>query len=343
MVAMKLRRLTSLAAALGASVAMAACGSGVGRHLVRVKAAPAPVPQSQAYCAERHELGCQVAKVYGHVRRSVGPLGSSGGLGVDVSQWQGYSPDFSGLRFAILQSNYGTNVEPTIYSQIRDARAHHIPYGCYEFGEPGASGEAGERLAASICRGAPLGIWYDAEIGGAYSQAFAFNDAARRAGLTHGTYTSPGLWPYSNAPSGYLWAAIWSSGYYSYGGWRFSSIKIHQFCGTCSYHGIGDLDKDTGILATVRPPETAAQHRAKLKRELAGHEAVLQHLRIRKHVLVGTRSRPGVLVTHGCTHKRHLHKRLGEPCTRWFHEGDTIHSQGNYEDRVIAQLKKELR
>ena len=36
---------------------------------------------------------------------------------LDLSQWQGYYPNFAGLSCVILQANFGGSTEPSIYSQ----------------------------------------------------------------------------------------------------------------------------------------------------------------------------------------------------------------------------------
>ena len=96
--------------------------------------------------------------------------------------------------------------------------------------------------------------------------------------------------------------------------------------------------------AVVKPKaETAAQRRAKVLRELHGHEYVLgsykparglrgqlAHLRIKLNV-------------HGCAYRRHHHQKLGPKCDGWYAAGARVSRHGRQEDAMIARLKRALR
>lgn len=176
------------------------------------------------------------------------------GLGAecaDISVYQGYRPNLSGLRCVIIQSNYGLHQAPALYSQIRDANEHHIPWGAYTFME-GYAGNSEADLAVRLTDGhnRTLGVWGDAEINAAYSQACRYADTAKAAAFIAGIYSSPGIYGGGHC-QGYLWPAEWGrSTPYPFAGYPSSAIKLHQFCGTCHWNGVEiDLDRDYGVIA----------------------------------------------------------------------------------------------
>lgn len=181
------------------------------------------------------------------------PLTVSPGECADFSQWQGYSPNLTGLRCVIIQATYGLHIEPSVYSQIADANEHHVPWGAYGFME-GDSGTAEARLAVSVTngRGRTLGVWADAEIGAAYPQACSFVAGAHAAGAhIYGLFAAPGMWPGGRC-SGWLWPSEWRvPAAYPFAGYPSSSIKLWQDCGGCRYGA--DRDVDEGLIALGHP------------------------------------------------------------------------------------------
>ena len=203
-------------------------------------------------CAERHEMG---ACIPGHKNLTAAPLTARGPLCIDVSQWQGWHPNLAGVRCVIIQSNYGLNIEPSVISQIADARAHGIPYGCYTYLEPGVAGEAQAILANRVCQGRSLGLWADAELTGTYQHACPYVARALTLGHIAGLYTSPGLWPGGRC-AGYLWPAEWGGSVYPFAGYLWAAVKFRQWCGTCFLHGVEtDLNEDLGLIALSHPPK----------------------------------------------------------------------------------------
>lgn len=201
----------------------------------------------------------------------------------DLSQWQGFYPNLTGLRCVIIQATYGPNIEPSVYSQIADARAHHVPWGAYGFME-GDSGAAEANLAVRVTsgRGRTLGVWADAEVGAAYSQACSFTAQAHRAGAyIYGLFAAPGMWPGGRC-AGWLWPSEWDvPAVYPFAGYPSSAIKLWQDCGTCSRYGVEtDRDVDEGLIALGHPkpkprPLSPAERRRLIARWTAERHAVL--------------------------------------------------------------------
>lgn len=256
--------------------------------------------------------------------------GAHGTLCEDWSQWQGSFPSTGGLACVIIQSNYGLHVEPTVWSQVRDAHEHGVACGLYTFGE-GNAGSAEARLAVSIYHRTPctLGVTFDAEIGAAYSHACAYTAEARRLGVLALLYTAPGLWPGGRC-DGYLWPAEWGvSGPYPFGGYPTSAIKLWQFCGTCGV----DLDRDRGLIAIGHPESPAERHAKKVKRLHALYRA-------RERDRADIRALHRVLASHHCFVARH-HRPKGGRCAKWKHRGDQAHRSGARHNREINQLHRE--
>lgn len=169
-------------------------------------------------------------------------------LGIDTSRWNGPRPNLTGVGFQIIQANYGLHVEPGAIVQMAHARAHHVPFGCYTFLEPGVSGYGQARLAAAVCtrrRGRTLGLWADAELPGTYGHTCTYTGQAKRLGVVFaGVYSAPGLYE-GRRCAGDLWPAEWSATpAYPFGGYPASAIRLRQFCGTCFRYGVEtDLDE----------------------------------------------------------------------------------------------------
>jgi lysozyme len=83
-------------------------------------------------------------------------------------------------------------------------------------------------------------------------------------------------------------------------------------------------------------PETPSQRRAREERELAGHKAVLNQLRVRQRVLRRE------LAVKGCYPRLKAH-RAGPVCKRYKREGNEVSAHGKLEDREIRRLEGELR
>jgi GH25 family lysozyme M1 (1,4-beta-N-acetylmuramidase) len=244
---MRLYALTLLA------VATFVVGCGGGSSTTKKNATPPPpechprTPPSAGECIQQH---------YG-ITEPKGPV-RLGLVGTDTSQWQGREPRTTGLRFTIIQSNYGTHVEPSVASQIRNAKRNHIPFGCYTFMEPGVSGRAEAEVANRVCSvkaGRQLGLWTDVEVNGTYQHACEYiSEAFRLKAHIAGKYSSPGL-DRSGHCAGYLWPAEWGTIHpYTFSGYPTSAIKIHQYCGTCRRYGVEiDMDQSLGLLALAKP------------------------------------------------------------------------------------------
>lgn len=238
------------------------------------------------------------------------PLTVSHGDCADLSQWQGYAPNLTGLRCVIIQASYGLNEEPSLYSQIRDANEHHVPWGAYAFLE-GNSGAAEARLAAQLTsgHGRTLGVWADAEIGAAYSHACEFTGETRALKVhIYGLFAAPGMWPGGRC-DGWLWPSEWDvPAVYAFAGYPSSAIKLWQDCGSCSRYGVKtDRDVDEGLLALARSkpkPPTKAQ----LHRQLERDYTLRRELR-------------GLISKHEC--RTHIHRR---PCPVWFRQGTAVNN-----------------
>lgn len=258
------------------------------------------VPPSAGECVAQH-FGLHVPA------SSVGaPLTVSRGECADISQWQGYTPNLTGLRCVIIQASYGLNEEPSLYSQVRDANEHHVPWGAYAF-EEGDSGSAEARFAVSLTngRGRTLGVWADAEIGAAYSHACEFTGEVHALKVhIYGLFAAPGMWPGGRCV-GWLWPSEWGvPAAYPFAGYPSSSIELWQHCGTCSRF---DRDIDEGLVALSRrkpKPPTKVQ----LHRQLERDYTTRRELR-------------ALISKHAC--RTHTHRR---PCPAWFAQGTAVNN-----------------
>ena len=178
----------------------------------------------------------------------------------DWSQWQGWYPNTSGLHCVIIQAAYGLSEEPSLREQVRDARNHGLPYGVYNFGEPGISGGSEMAYTHALEPHAPLGYWFDAEVSGVFWRSCEFTGEAQDLGLRiFGVFSYPGGYVAGGGGhcAGYLWASEWSvRGPSPFGGYAASAIELWQDCGTCDRFGVTtDLDVDEGLLALAAPPK----------------------------------------------------------------------------------------
>jgi hypothetical protein len=295
----------------------------------------APIP----HCAEVHELGGCIRAHFGvKPRATLGPVTSAGPC-ADYSQWQGSYPNLSGVRCAIFQANYGTSREPSIYWQMRDAREHGVPFGCYTFEEPGVGGEAEAVKANEACpasAGRQLGLWADAEVNGVYERTCPYVRKAAQFTRIAGKYSSPGL-DQSGYCGYYDWPAEWGGAAYPLRGYSWSATVLRQFCGTCWLNGHEqDLDEDRGLIALgtskpapPKPPTPPSVLKARLRKDLA----VIKHL----HILIHR---------HECWLDQHHHWH-GQPHTHaiwvdcfgrhgdtgWVEEGQDAHADARSLER----------
>lgn len=267
------------------------------------------------------------------------PLASPGHAAcADWSQWQGAYPNTTGLRCVIIQASFGDSVEPTVYSQINDANAHHIPWGAYGFMEGGwGGGEADLAVKVTNGRGRSLGVWADAEIGPAYSHACGFVSQVKADGVhIYGLFAAPGMYPAGDGPCvGWLWPSEWNlAGPYSFAGYPFSRILLWQHCGTCFRYGVEtDLDSDYGLIALGHPAPKPT--RPQLEAELRTHEALKAQLEAQ---IVHLRHK---LAKFGCYPALKAH-RAGPKCRGWKAAGNRVHAHVRLEEQFIARLKAEL-
>jgi hypothetical protein len=224
------------------------------------------------------ECVAQAERAAGHKLTLVAPLtGTEHQQCADWSVYQGGEPDTSGLHCVIVQAAYGLNVERSVYSQIRDARDHGLPYGVYDFGEPGIY--AGDELAFihSLAPSATLGYWFDAEVSGVFWRSCEFTSEAQDLGLRiFGVFSYPGGYVAGGGTrcAGLLWPSEWGvSGPYAFGGYPSSAIVLWQDCGTCIRPPDveTDLDVDEGLIALANPPKPKPPSHSQLLREL--HQA----------------------------------------------------------------------
>lgn len=270
--------------------------------------------------------------------------------GVDISRWQPH-PAFhelyrQGIRFVIVQgADNCSESNPFFDSQVRSAHEAGMAIGVYVFAEGcAASGQAAalERAAASERSRITLGAHVDAEVPSAYGQACSIVAALSRSFYIVGVYGSPGTYGGGRC-RGVVWPAEWGGGaVYPLAGYPFSAVKLRQWCGTCYLAGNAgqiDRDEDLGLLALAHPsppPESPSQRRARLRRELAGHEQILGRLRVQQWHL---RSK---LLRYGCDRRVRARERLGPRCEGWRQAGRRVGAHGRLEDRLISGLKREL-
>jgi hypothetical protein len=208
----------------------------------------------------------------------------------DWSQWQGYYPQTAGLHCVIIQAAYGLREEPSLREQVRDARNHGLPYGVYNFGEPGISGASEMAYTHRLEPNAPLGYWFDAEVSGVFWRSCEFTSEAQALRVRiFGVFSYPGGYAAGGGTrcAGYLWVSEWQvAGPSPFGGYPASAIRLFQYCGTCDRFGVTtDLDVDEGLIALANPPKPQPKPKPKpkshrqLERELASDNALRVKLR----------------------------------------------------------------
>lgn len=231
----------------------------------------------------------QAAKHLQHLQLSPAPAAATEHQQcADWSQWQGWYPQTVGLHCVIIQAAFGLSQEPSLREQVKDARDHGLPYGVYDFGEPGISGASEMAYVHALEPRAPLGYWFDAEVSGVFWRSCEFTSEAQDLGVRiFGVFSYPGGYVAGGGEhcAGYLWASEWSVGDPSpFGGYPSSAIVLWQDCGTCDRYGVTtDLDVDEGLIALgkpapkprPKPPPTPAQ----LERQLRSDRALRTVLR----------------------------------------------------------------
>lgn len=255
----------------------------------------------------------------------------------DWSQYQGYYPDTNGLHCVIIQAAYGLNEEPSVREQIRDVEQHGIPYGVYNFGEPGISGESEAHYIHALAPSAPLGYWFDAEVSGVFWRSCEFTSEARNLGeRIYGVFSYPGGYAAGGGTrcSGYLWTSEWGvAGPSPFGGYPASAIKLWQYCGTCFRFGVEtDLDVDEGLIALSKP---APVETASVKRKREQHE--LEKAQLTRHKLHSD------IEAHKCRRGEHNLPRDPEKLRLKYHRicGTWI-QQGGKQIALEQKLKREL-
>jgi hypothetical protein len=313
-----------------AALALTLSGCGSAHHTLTFHQASGP----PCHTLDPPQSGECIAQHFGFQHHNVDAIPLSGGGGAacqDWSQWQGAEPSTAGIACVIIQSNYGLHLEPTVWSQIHDAHAHHILCGLYTFME-GNSGGAEEAVANSVYRrsGCTLGENADAEINAAYFHACEYMRAAVAHHVLAELYGAPGMLPPIHCV-GWIWPAEWGiSAPYPFHGYPSTAIKMWQWCGTCGV----DRDRDRGLIALARPPAPPPSP-GQLRHLLVVHVAVLRGL---ERELVSTRAQ---LVAKRCAVRRHRHEHLGPVCRAKFRHGDQVSAHGRREDRIIARLARE--
>src|ERR1700722_487338 len=258
----------------------------------------------------------------------------------DWSQWQGYYPETSGLSCVMIQAAYGENTEPSVYEQIRDAVQHGVPYGVYDFGEPGVSGAYELETIRRLAPRASLGYWFDAEVSGVFWRSCEFTSEAQNEGLKiFGVFSYPGGYVAGGGThcAGYLWASEWGvSGPSPFGGYPSSAIKLWQYSGHGDRGGVEtDLDLNEGLIELGKPapppkPKPKPKpSRKQLKKQLTSDLA----LRI---VLRALEAR------HNCRNPPYHHPMPDNRAYEHACWGAWV-PQGRAVDNQIATIEKELR
>jgi hypothetical protein len=257
----------------------------------------------------------------------------------DWSQWQGWYPQTVGLHCVIIQAAFGLSREPSLYEQVRDARNHGIPYGVYNFGEPGVSGASEMAFTHELVPNAPLGYWFDAEVSGVFWRSCEFTSEAQDLGLPiFGVFSYPGGYAAGGGRhcAGYLWSSEWNvPAPYPFGGYPASAIKLWQYSGNGDRFGVEtDLDQNRGLIElaakpTPKPkPKPPPSHR-QLERQLHSDIALRTTLR-------------ALEAKHNCRNPPYHHPLPDTHAYKHACWGVWV-PNGRHLDRQIATLEKELR
>jgi GH25 family lysozyme M1 (1,4-beta-N-acetylmuramidase) len=249
---------------------------------------------------------------------------------VDLSQWQGWYPNLSGLHCVIIQAAFGDVEEPSLHEQIRDAINHGIPYGVYDFGEPGVSGGSELRYIASIAPHAPLGYWFDAEVSGVFWRSCEFTSEAQADGLhIFGVFSYPGGYAAGGGThcAGYLWVSEWGVGGPSpFGGYPRSSIVLWQYSGHGDRFGVTtDLDVNEGLIELGKPSPPPKPKPKRTRKQLQAYLGEIDRL-------LGAYSkanRHGHDCAHPPFHHAYSSARFDPACAQWAKEArETVKKLG---------------
>lgn len=138
----------------------------------------------------------------------------------------------------------------------------------------------------------------------------------------------------------------WQTYAWSGGRWLPSSCApLEQFLNGSSVDYDRALVPDYGQWAAPahKPPETSTQRRARERKEVTGHKAVLGSYRPAlglRGQIVHLRTK---LLRDGCDRRVKHHERTGLRCKGWHAAEERVSKHGRYEDRKIRELAKELR
>jgi hypothetical protein len=282
------------------------------------------------------EMGELVACHFGVPQPTTAPsiaptlVSPTGEACADWSIYQGSEPATAGLHCVIIQANFGLNREPSLYSQIHDAERHGVPWGAYTFGEPGVSGASEAQYANDLTedRGRTLGLWFDAEVPGAYEHSCSYTAQARASGsYIYGLFSAPGMYTGRHC-EGLLWPSEWEIPRpYAFAGYPSSAVVLWQSCGTCFRFGVRtDLDVNEGIIQRAKKP---APTRGQLEKELHADRKLRFTLR-------------ALEAKHGCRNPPEPHPTPNTAAYRHACYGVWV-PQGRQVDKQISQLERKLR
>lgn len=214
--------------------------------------------------------------------------------GIDISRWQPH-PRFrelyrEGIRFVIVQGADGcSESNPFFDSQVQSAHEAGMRIGVYVFAEgcsPAGQAAALKQASTPERSRITLGAAVDAEVPAAYPVACAVASALSHHFHIIDTYGSPGTYRGGRCTGG-NWPAEWSLSVASpLPGYPFSTVKVRQWCGTCTLGGNDgqiDRDEDLGLLALAHPkpkPISPARRRALVRYWTAERKTTLHRYRL---------------------------------------------------------------